>query len=121
MKKIVNGIEMDLTPTEEAEFAKRERDWAATANQRLFYQCKHALIPLIDKKASEKQYLNAVSCASYVTSSNDTWADEASAFIVWRDNVYEYAFDYFKQVQEGAIRNPSMQDFLAGIPSLVWP
>ena len=39
----------------------------------------------VDATAQTRDYDNAVSCASYVNSTNPTWADEASAFVAWRE------------------------------------
>lgn len=75
---------------------------------------------LLDTTAQSKQYGNAVSCASYVSSTNPQWAAEAAAFIAWRDAVFVYAINIQTEVQQGA-PIPSFEAFVAGIPQIAWP
>lgn len=121
MKQMVNGVEVDLTPEEEADYNARQAAWNALAPQRLIDDCQNALELLIDEKAAEKSYSSGVSCASYKDSTNEQWEAEATAFIAWRDICYEYAYDYQARAQAGEIQNPSVEDFLTGVPTLTWP
>lgn len=75
---------------------------------------------IIDTTAQSKQYENGVSCASYLNSTNPQWASEAQAFISWRDSCYLYAFNLLNDVVSGG-EIPSEQEFIAGIPVIVWP
>lgn len=121
MKKILNGVEVDLTPDEEAEYNQRQADWDAQAPQRLQDLCVLSLNNFIEDTAKAKQYGSAVSCASYVSSSNPAWKAEADAFVAWRDACWEYAFDYFARSQNGDIPSPSIEDFMGGVVAIVWP
>ncbi len=75
---------------------------------------------LLDTTAQSKQYGNAVACASYVSSTNPQWAAEAKAFIDWRDAVFVYAINIQTEVQQGA-PIPSFDEFVAGLPTIIWP
>ena len=121
MKQIINGIEIELTPEEEKEYEQRQADWESGSSQRLIDDCTRALEKEINDKAAEKSYSSGVSCASYKDSTNPQWAAEANIFIVWRDSVYSYAYDYLSKAQSGKIKNPSIENFIAGVPVISWP
>lgn len=119
--KSVNGVLVELTPAETQEYNDRTAVWEAQANQRLFDDCQSRLEILINEKAAEKNYSSGVSCASYKDSTNVQWAAEATAFIAWRDNCYEYGYDYMAKAQDGIILSPSVDDFISGLPVMEWP
>ncbi len=79
-----------------------------------------ALQDHIDAMAREKQYDNGFTLATYVNSSNDKWAKEAADFIAWRDSCWEYAYNIQIQVENGEIQPPSVEDFIANMPALIW-
>lgn len=121
MKKLVNGIEVNLTPEEETEYNERQADWAAGKAQRMITEFTKALEDAMTAKAAEKSYSSSVSCVSYKDCTNAQWAAEAAAFIAWRDNCYEYSYDYLAQAQSGQIPNPTVEAFIAGLPTMEWP
>ena len=57
---------------------------------------------------------------TYATSTNAAWQAEAVAFIAWRDAVYASAISTFSQVESGSIPAPTIENFLAGLPSINW-
>lgn len=75
----------------------------------------------IDATAQERQYDGGHTCATYVDSTNPTWADEASAFVAWRDQVWGYAFAELKKVENGQRQQPSIEAFIAELPPIEWP
>ena len=75
---------------------------------------------LLDTTAQVKGYDNALSIASYVTSSVAQWGNEARAFVTWRDAVFNYAITLLQQVEGGAPM-PSIEEFLANMPQIAWP
>jgi hypothetical protein len=79
-----------------------------------------ALQVYTDNKAREKSYDNTLSIATYVNSTNATWQAEAQAFVAWRDEVYVYGLQVLAASQESGSR-PSIEEFLAGLPILIWP
>lgn len=75
---------------------------------------------LLDTTARSKQYGSAVSCASYVSSTNPQWDSEAQALVNWRDAVFVYAINIQTEVQQGA-PIPTFEEFVAGLPTITWP
>jgi len=75
---------------------------------------------LLDSTAKEKGYDNIISMTSYVNSGNAKWANEAAAAITWRDACWNESL-----VQMGNYlstgNKPSMEDFIAAMPTPVWP
>lgn len=121
MKKLLNGIEVQLNPDEILEYNERQRNWDAETLQRLEESCQTALTILLDQKAAEKKYTSALFCISYVASTNSQWSKESLAFSEWRDKTYIYLFDYLKKAEESIIINASAEDFIKNIPTFVWP
>lgn len=119
--KLVNGVEVELTPGEVAEYNQREADWETTKFERLVKEYTELLELTVNNKAVEKSYKNGISCASYVASTNPQWAAEAKAYVAWRDAVYSYAYEVLNRVTNGEIEAPSIQDFLESLPILEWP
>jgi len=76
---------------------------------------------MIDAKSSERQYDSGATLASYVNSTIEQWANEAQAFVAWRDAVWLYALAELDKVQNGERDQPSVEDFLAELPALEWP
>lgn len=79
-----------------------------------------AIQSLIDAKAQEKQYDSGATLASYVNSTVAEWAEQAQAFVAWRDAVWVYAFTELEKVQSGEREQPSVEDFLAELPGFDW-
>lgn len=76
----------------------------------------------VEQTARARQYNNAASCASYVTSSVSAWAAEATAFVAWRDAVWVFVFQKFAEVQAGTTPYPETTDVLVNaLPAMVWP
>ena len=100
-----------LFPTYEAQYA----------NSVVLAQCSMQIMALLDKTAKLKQYANALSCASYASSTNTRWAAEAKAFIDWRDAVFLYLINIENEVTAGTIPCPTVAAVIAGIPALTWP
>jgi hypothetical protein len=90
-----------------------------------FYAFIDAGTPLleayIDNVATQEQYNDAVSCASYVNSTNATWKAQATAFIAWRDSVYTYVIAQETLMQSGARSIPTFAEFQTELPVITWP
>ena len=121
--KNVNGVDVPLSENELLEYSQRQASWDESHPERLTNNIVKNLEFFIAEKVSEKQYSSAASCASYQNSTNQKWAEEANAFIVWRDICYETAIQYEKDVQQGitSSSSASWDDLLAKLPSLSWP
>lgn len=75
----------------------------------------------VDAAAQSKNYDSGNSLAGYVASTNPTWAAEAQAFVAWRDAVWIYAYAELDKVTGGQREAPSVEDFIAELPEMVWP
>jgi hypothetical protein len=82
---------------------------------------RRAIQAHIDATAQERGYDSGVSCASYVNSTNQAWASEASAFVARRDNAWAYVYAELEKVQSGLREQPTIEDILAELPPMIWP
>ena len=82
---------------------------------------KAAIIAMLDAAAQQRRYDDAVSISTYVSSTNQQWAAEASAFIAWRDAVWAYAYVELEKVMGGQRPQPTVAEFLNELPALIWP
>ena len=80
-----------------------------------------AVQAVIDETARSRRYKHGDAFASYFNSTVGPWKEEASAFIAWRDNVWQYAYTELSKVQGGAREQPTVEDFLLELPEIVWP
>lgn len=55
----------------------------------------------LDSVVQAKGYDNIVSCASYASSSDDTFRAEAQAAIAWRDAVYRRGYEILANIPDG--------------------
>ena len=79
---------------------------------------------MLDAKAQERRYDNAVSIATYAGSSNAAWAAEAQAFITWRDQIWAYCYAELDKVQAGEREQPAIAEFMTELKTqfpLNWP
>lgn len=82
---------------------------------------RRAIQVRIDTAASERGYDSGASCSSYANSTNQGWAAEATAFIAWRDAVWIYAYGELAKVSGGQRAQPTIDQFIAELPTLTWP
>ena len=80
-----------------------------------------AIQALVDATARSRQYTDGVSMATYVTSTNTSWAAEATAFVAWRDATWSYAYAQLAAVQSGQRTQPTVDELLTEITPIVWP
>lgn len=95
------------------------RTWSVAKPDIRDYQS--AIEAHVDAIARQRDYSSAVSCASYANSTIIAWADEAAAFIEWRDAVWAYAFTELAAAQNGQRVAPTITGFLAELPAIAWP
>lgn len=86
---------------------------------------KALLVSAIDAKVEEvardRGYNSAATLASYVASTNETWAAEAAAFVAWRDRVWHDAYACLADVEAGTRAVPNVSEALAMMPQIAWP
>lgn len=75
----------------------------------------------IENVAKEKDYDSALSCVSYSTSTNTIWQAEATAFISWRDSVWEFCIEQYALIETGEISQPTEQEVIDALPQITWP
>lgn len=80
-----------------------------------------AIQTLVDNTATSRRFRDGVTMASYVASTNPQLADEAQAFVAWRDAVWAHAYTELEKVQNGERATPSIADFLNELPTVIWP
>jgi len=81
----------------------------------------HAIQSHIDGTAQARGYDNGVALVSYLSSTNPSWAAEAATFNTWRDAVWAYAYGELAKVQGGQRAQPTIAEFVAELPQVVWP
>lgn len=82
---------------------------------------RQALQGHVNSVAREKDYENALSCASYVVSTNEVWKAEAEAFIAWRDSVWLYVLGELPKFENGDRPLIPVDEFILELPVLMWP
>lgn len=100
-------------------FDVKTNSWMAVAPAIEDYQV--AIQTIVDEAARSKLFNDGVTLASYVNSTVDQWAEQATAFVAWRDNVWQYAYSELAKVQGGDRDQPAVEAFLAELPEIVWP
>lgn len=98
--------------------------WASHANVSTLIDYTASIAAMLDAKAKERRYDNAVSIATYVGSSNAIWAAEAQAFVAWRDQIWAYCYTELDKVQAGEREQPTISEFLTELEThfpMTWP
>ena len=75
----------------------------------------------VDATAKARGYLDAVTCTSYVASTNAAWKADADVFIAWRDSIWAYVYDQLAAVHAGQRVQPTPADLVAEFPEIAWP
>lgn len=76
----------------------------------------------VEAVARARGYNNAATLASYVNSTVAAWAEEAGAFIPWRDAAWVHTFTRLEGVLQGAQEPPaSPAALVAELPAPPWP
>jgi hypothetical protein len=114
MKKLVNGIEVDMTPQEEAAFLADELARSIPTVR----EYTDAVQAHLDSKAQEKNYDNIVSACSYAGAPNPFQA-EGTKFVEWRGAVWAKCYEIMALVQGGQRVPPSIAELIAELPVLV--
>lgn len=82
---------------------------------------ERAIQAQIDAVARARGYHDGAHAASYVVSTNPTWAVEATAFVAWRDAVWAYAYFQLANVQNGEREQPTVAELVSELPDIQWP
>jgi hypothetical protein len=74
----------------------------------------------IDSTARSRSFRDGVTMASYYHSTVIEWAQEAQAFIAWRDQIWIYVYEQHARVLAGEREQPTMDELLAELPEPNW-
>lgn len=75
----------------------------------------------VDAVARSRHYDGGNSLASYTPGTNPAWAAEATAFVAWRDAVWVYAHAELDKAMTGQRPVPTVEAFVAELPTIAWP
>jgi len=126
----LGGIAASSCPEEVGrEWAYDGTNWAAPAESasppslpELLEQARRLVEDHVNEVARTRRYTDAVSCASYVASTNTTWAAEAAAFVAWRDTIWAQIYALEDKALAGEISTvPTAEELIAGLPKIAWP
>ena len=74
----------------------------------------------LDTTAQERRYDNIFTAISYVNSTDETFAREAQACLVWRDKVWRKCYDILDAVEAGEREVPTIEELIAELPVIDW-
>ncbi|MBL8578078.1 MAG: hypothetical protein JNK47_12690 [Mesorhizobium sp.] len=80
-----------------------------------------AITAHLDAAAQSRRYDGSISIASYLGSTNPQWAEEAAAFVAWRDAVWVYAYAELDKAMNGQREAPPIAGFVSELPVIIWP
>jgi hypothetical protein len=75
----------------------------------------------VDSAARSRNYGDGNALAGYRDSTVPAWSAEAQAFIAWRDQVWLYSYAEMDKVTSGERGIPTVEGFIAELPSVEWP
>ena len=79
-----------------------------------------AIQKYLDTTAQSRRYDNIFTAISYVNSTDETFAREAQACLVWRDKVWRKCYDILDAVEAGEREIPTMEELIAELPTIEW-
>ena len=74
----------------------------------------------LDTTAQERRYDNIFTAISYVNSTDETFAREAQACLVWRDKVWRKCYDILDAVEAGEREIPTVEELIFELPTIEW-
>ena len=74
----------------------------------------------LDTTAQSRRYDSIFTAISYVNSTDETFAREAQACLVWRDKVWRKCYDILDAVEAGEREIPTMEELIAELPTIEW-
>lgn len=74
----------------------------------------------LDSVAKEKRYDNALTLATYATSSNPTFASEAKKFIEYRDVCWSTCYDILAKYEKREVPMPTPDEVIKQFPKIQW-
>ena len=118
MKAIIDGIEIELSPAEEAEITAAQYEGLNAPPTVSDYVA--AMEALYDTKAKERRYDNRLTCALRAGYPGPFQA-EGQAFAIWMDNCNALGYQIMDEVLAGQRPVPTVPELIAELPGLEWP
>lgn len=108
-----------------AGYVKQGPNWVAPATppkpvDQMMAEYKYAFDMHLDRVAQARQYDSRLTIVGYTTSRVDDWANEANAFIAWRDEALSSMFVTLDKFRSGEIEQPTIEEFIASLPAAPW-
>ena len=75
---------------------------------------------VLDAKAHEQEYDDGFTLATYATSTNERYRNQANQFIAWRDNIWDKCYEILNAFKAGEIEMPTIEYVLERLPNLEW-
>ena len=101
---------------------KTADDLADEAQAQLMASIQRAVDQHIEDVAKSRDYNSAAHLAGYASSTVEAWADEAQAFVAWRDQVWVFVYGWLESVLAGGAAPPETpEDLTASLSQITWP
>lgn len=110
------GIDLD-----KLEVVNVANDWDSIPDEKVKDIVISSVQGIIDAAAGSMGYDNAVSCASYATSTIPKFKTEAVAIIKYRDDAWIACYQFLNDYLAGKIKRPTLEDIMKKIPTFVPP
>ena len=75
----------------------------------------------LDNTARQRRYDSIHTAISYRDDANPVFASEAAALFAWRSAVWTYSTAELDKVMAGERDIPTVEEFIAELPVIVWP
>lgn len=74
----------------------------------------------LDEVAQTRRYDNIFTAISYVNSTDEIFAREAQACLVWRDKVWRACYNILDEVESGLRPIPTIEELIKELPVIEW-
>ena len=101
-----------------AEQIQEMRDAEAKALQDTYVNAVQAHL---DAEARTRNYDSILSLCTYATSTDVKFAAEGQAGVAWRDAVWAKCYSTLVDVATGVRTQPTVEEFIAELPTIIWP
>lgn len=97
------------------------QDPAPLTDEQILVLYTDKLMDHLNKFAQLRNYGSILSAATYLSSTNPKFRDEAQYAIKARDDTWAKAYEVIAEVKAGTRSIPSFEELIAEMPKLEWP
>lgn len=83
-------------------------------------ELKEAVQAHMDATVRVRNYDSIMSCCTYQSSTDPTFAAEGSAALLWRDAVWRHSYQVLADYEAGLRPIPTADELIAELPALIW-